>query len=308
VKVAKGTNNPYYLDGIAYKRAGSESPVIAPEELEKVILAKKKTCWDSEVCEGAALEDIDWGFVRVFFMPKYESFSQRKISGEDKELLEALDCIKADKPTNAGIMLFGKNPQKFFRNAYMALAKYKGKQEGIERLDYKEYTGNLFRQIDNCDRYIKEHIAMMSRLVPQRVEREDIPEYCWFSIRELIINAICHRDYYQEGSKVIVKMFEDRIEFYNPGGLHRGITPDNIIEKQYSRNRIISRVLAKIKYIEEMGEGWNKIKDEHKAHSLIPKMPKIIADEYSFLATIYSTKDKFEKGMLEPNERQRNAI
>ncbi len=59
VIVAKGTNKPYYLDGIAYKRAGSESPVIAPEELEKIILGKKRMYWDSEICEGATLEDID---------------------------------------------------------------------------------------------------------------------------------------------------------------------------------------------------------------------------------------------------------
>jgi len=117
-------------------------------------------------------------------------------------LLEALNCIIDDKPTNAGVLLFGKNPQKIFINAYIAIARYKGKEVGIERLDYKEFNGNLFHQIDECDKYIKEHIAIMSRLFPYKVEREDIPEYPLFSIRELVTNAVVHRDYAIIGSRL----------------------------------------------------------------------------------------------------------
>lgn len=307
VRIKEGSNKLYYLDGIAYRRVGSENVMISPDELKRIILEKKRY-WDSEICENAKLDDIDWGFVKKFFIPKYESLTNRKTAGNEKNLLEALNCIKNNAPTNAGIVLFGKDPQKFFPNSYIALARYRGKQEGIERLDYKEFAGNLFNQIDSCDKYIKEHIAVMSRILPQRVEREDIPEYPWYSIRELITNAVCHRDYSEGGSKAIVKMFDDRIEYYNPGGFYKGITPENIAEKQYSRNPAISKALAKVKYIEELGEGWNKILDEHKAHPLKPKMPKIKADEYSVLVAIYSTKGKFETGTSELNERQKNAI
>ncbi|MBU3958133.1 MAG: helix-turn-helix domain-containing protein [Nanoarchaeota archaeon] len=308
VKIKEGGNKPHYLDGIAYKRIGSENPIIPPDELERIILEKKKRYWDSEICEGAGLDDIDGDFAREFFIPRYESLTERKTAGSDKNLLEALSCVKNGKPTNAGILLFGKDPQRFFPNSYIALARYKGKQEGIERLDYKEFAGNLFSQIDGCDRYVKEHVAVMSRILPQKVEREDIPEYPWFSLRELITNSVCHRDYSERGSKITIKMFDGRIEFYNPGGFYKGITPENIAEKQHSRNPVISKVLAKVKYIEELGEGWNKILDEHKAHPLKPKMPEIKADEYSVLVIIYSTKEKFEKGTSEINERQKKAI
>ena len=207
-------------------------------------------------------------------------------------------------------MLFGKTPQRFFINAYIALVRYKGKEVDIERLDYKELNGNLFQQIDNCDRYLKEHIAVMSKLLPYRVQRQDIPEYGLFSIRELITNAVCHRDYENQHTKIIIKMFSNEIEFYNPGGLPEDITPKNIAEKQYSRNPIIAKVSAKVKYIEELGEGWNKIIKEHKTHPLKPKMPKIKSDKYTSIVTIFSTKDKFEKKkeIVELNDRQRKAI
>ncbi|MFH1127404.1 MAG: ATP-binding protein [archaeon] len=284
-----------------HKLSASEIRNLAKESGQKVH-------WDEQACKDATMDDIDWNFVKDFFVARYESLSAAKVTGNGNDLLRALNCIRDGNPTNAGILLFAKNPQKFFANAYIAMARYKGKHEGIERMDYKEFAGNLFSQIDGCDSYIKEHTAMMSRILPQRVEREDIPEYSWFSVRELVTNAVCHRDYSDQGSKTIVKMFGDRIEFYNPGGLQKGITPNNIAERQYSRNPVITKVLAKVKYIEDLGEGWDKILKEHKAHPLSPKLPLIKADEYSVLVAMYSTRDKFEKGSFGLNDRQKLAI
>jgi len=310
IEVKESSDHLVLAFGRPYKRVGKSTVRMSKDEYERLILEKHKDKlhFGNQVCKKATLKDINWDFIKEKFIPLYEKVSEKRIIGSPKSLLESLNCIKDNKLTNAGILLFGKNPQRFFINAYIALARYKGKEIGTERLDYKEFEGSLIKQIDDCDRYIKEHIAVMSRLLPHKVEREDIPEYCWFSIRELITNAVCHRDYSEEGSKVIIKMFDDHIEYYNPGGLPKGITPQNIAEKQFSKNPILAKVLAKVRYIEELGEGWNKIIDEHKVHPLKPKMPKISADEYSVLVTLFSTKEKFEKGKLGLNERQKKAI
>lgn len=296
--------------GRPYKRVGKSTVKMSKDEYERLILEKhkEKLRFDKQFCQGTTLKDLDWKFVKEKFVPLYEKASGKRIISSSRSLLESLDCIESDKPTNAGILLFGKNPQKPYMNTYIALARYKGNAIGTERLDYKEFRGNIIEQIDNCDKYIKEHIAIMSRLLPHKVQREDIPECGLFSIRELITNAVCHRDYENQHTKVIIKFFDDRIEFYNPGGLPDHITPKNIIKKQFSRNPIIAKVLAKIRYIEEIGEGWDKIMDEHKAHPLKPTRPKIETDEQSVLVTIFSTKEKFEKGALELNDRQKNAI
>lgn len=240
----------------------------------------------------------------------YENVSGKKITGTPKSVLESLNCVRNGKPTNVGILLFGKDTQKFFMNAYIALARYGADDVDVKRLDYKEFTGNLFQQIDNCTKYIKENISVMSILRKEKVQREDIPEYGWFTIRELVTNAVCHRDYSNIGTKVIIKMFSNRIEFYNPGGLSKGVTTKNIAQMQFSRNPIIAKILSKVEYIEELGEGWNKILKEHKEHLLKPKLPTLKTDEYSFLVNIYSTKDKFteEREPMELNERQKNVI
>ena len=296
IEINESEEKPVFFKGIAYIRVGKSNHKLSASEIRRIAKESSKSYWDGQICEGASLSDIDLDFFNKEFIILYEKLTEKKIEGELKELLLSFGCFKDKKPTNAGILLFGKNPQKFFMNAYIALARYKGDVEGSERLDYKEFTGNLFLQIDKCNSYIKEHMAIMSSLKPGEVRREDIPEYGVFSVRELITNAVCHRDYSMQGSKVIIKMFDNRIDYYNPGGLVRDITPKNILQKQYSRNPIIAKVLSKVRYIEEVGEGWNKIIREHKEHALKPKLPKIIADKSSFYVSLFSSKGKFKEG------------
>ena len=214
IEVKESSDHLVLAFGRPYKRVGKSTVRMSKDEYERLILEKHKDKlhFGNQVCKKATLKDINWDFIKEKFIPLYEKVSEKRIIGSPKSLLESLNCIKDNKLSNAGILLFGKNPQRFFINAYIALARYKGKEIGAGRLDYKEFEGSLIKQIDDCDRYIKEHIAVMSRLLP------------------------------------------------------------------------------------------------HKVHPLKPKMPKISADEYSVLVTLFSTKEKFEKGKLGLNERQKKAI
>jgi len=295
VKIKESDEKPVFFRGDAYVRVGKSNHKLSASEIRRMAKESSKSYWDGQVCEGAELSDIDLDFIEKEFIPLYLEASGKKVIGKIKELLNSLGCIKDNKPTNAGILLFGKNPQKFFMNSYIALARYKGDVESSERLDYKEFSENLFQQIDRCNDYIKDHIAIMSRLKLGEVRREDISEYGLFSIRELITNAICHRDYSDQRSKVIIKMFDEKIDFYNPGGFGGNVTPKNVVYRQYSRNPVIAKVLSKVEYIEELGEGWNKIIKEHEEHSLKPELPKIVADKSSVLISLFSTKEKFEE-------------
>ena len=310
ITVIESSEKPVFFKGRAYKRVGNTTQRISVSEIKSLIKVSEQIFWDSKICRKAALKDLDSTFIRKYFLPLYKRISRRKITGQVQNVLAHLGCIAKGKPTNAGILLFGKNPQKIFINSYIALARYKGNTIGIERLDYKEFEGSLFKQIDDCEGYIKDHMAMMSKQYPYRARREDIPEYGLFSIRELITNAICHRDYENQHTKIIIKIFTDRIEFSNPGGLLNNITPKNIIKEQFSRNPVISKVLSKVGYIEELGEGWDKIIKEHKSHILKPKLPEIDADKSSIIVTLFSTRDKFEQKKFDEvdlNERQRKA-
>ena len=111
--------------------------------------------------------------------------------------------------------------------------------------------------------------------------------------REVLVNAIVCRDYSNfKGNEIA--FFKDGIEFYSPGKLPNGITPKNIIKEQNSKNPTIAKVLAKVDYIEEVGEGWDKIVKEYEEHPLKPVMPKIESSENSVTVTLFSSKEKFE--------------
>jgi ATP-dependent DNA helicase RecG len=305
IEIEESLHKPVFAKRNSFIRVGRTNRRLSSQEIRR--MAKESGDYDFTglVCKEAALADIDFVFVKDFFITKYQSMMSSKLSSVPEDLLRSLGALKNNQPTVAGILLFGKDMQRFFMNAYVAVARYK-KGIGAERLDYKEFTGNIFQQIDQCDKYIKEHISIMSRQNPMEVEREDIPEYGLFSIRELITNAVSHRDYSEQRSKVIIKMFNDKLEFYNPGGLAKDINSKNIMRKQFSRNPLITKTLSKVKYIEELGEGWDKIIEEHKRHPLHPKLPKIEADESSVLITLFSTRAKFEgkKEKFFLNERQ----
>jgi len=312
IEVKESPDHLVLAFGRPFKRTGKSTVKMSKDEYENLILEKhkEKLQFGRQIFQRATLKDIDWEFVKEKFIPLCEKISGQKIVGKPQSLLESLGCIKNRKITNAGLLLFGKAPQNFFMNSYIALARYKDREVDVERIDYKEFNGNLFKQIDDCDRYIKEHISVMSRLHPYQVQREDIPEYGLFSIRELITNALCHRDYKNQHTKVIMKIFDGKIEFYNPGGLPQDITPQNITEKQFSRNPVIAKILEKVQYIEELGEGWDKIIREHRNHPLKPRLPQIKSDKYTTTVTLFSVKDKFEtkKVGIELNGRQKYAI
>lgn len=248
-------------------------------------------------------------------MDRYNEVTGRNLVSSDKELLKSLDCIKEvdgeDKITNAGILLFGKNPCKFFPRHYVTIVRYPGKDIGSAYLEIRDIEGNLFNQIDGAEGYINKHIESLYRLKEGQAARERIQQYPAFVIRELIANAVAHRDYSISGSRIIIKMFKDSIEFDSPGGFAGDVNEKNILEKQFSRNPIIVKVLNKARYVEELGEGWNRIIDEIKSHPLKPKLPKIKGNgnvKVRLFSPGMEIETKIEPIISQLNERQKKSL
>ena len=315
VIVNESHDKPVFFRGRAYKRVGDTSPKISSSEIRK--LAKEsppKMYWDEQICERAAMDDIDEEAVR-FFRMKYKEITGKEIISSKKELLKTLKCIIETgcktKITNACVLLFGKDPAKFFARYYITIARYPGNDIGDAYLDITDIEGNLFDMIDHAEKYINEHTESLYRLKKGQMARERIPQYPEFAIRELIANAVAHRDYSISGSRIIIKMFRGRIEFDSPGGFPGDVNKENILEKQFSRNPVIVKVLNKIRYVEELGEGWNRIIDEIKSHPLKPVLPEI-KDNGNVVVRLFSpaleAEKKIEPLMSQLNERQKRAL
>jgi ATP-dependent DNA helicase RecG len=137
-------------------------------------------------------------------------------------------------------------------------ALYKG-TEKVDVLDRRDFNEDIISNIDGAMNFLKRYIAVKYEMTGTPRRRE-IPEIPYDALREAIINAVAHRDYFEKGSNVMVEMFDDRIEITNFGGLPKGLKPQDFGKKSVLRNPNIADLLHRVEYIEKMGTGINKIR------------------------------------------------
>ncbi|MFH1048210.1 MAG: ATP-binding protein [Patescibacteria group bacterium] len=228
--------------------------------------------------------EIDMDFVKA----KKEEIEQR-LNNKFKDemgMLWELGCLDADgAPNRDGILLFGKDPQKYYRNSYLTFTKYDASHNLEENINFK---GSLPKIIEESYEAIKKFIPTKDIIDSDTASRKKVPGFPYVAVRELLINAVAHRDYEIGGSRIIVSMYEDKMEFQSPGNLPNGITPETILRSQYSRNPIIAEALFGLGYMEQLGSGIDRTFQLFK--DLKKKKPKIENFENMAIVTIYSGK------------------
>ena len=250
--------------GRPYKRVGKSTVRMSKDEYERSILEKHKDVlrWDNQICKQASLENINGEKVRWFLKKaKVERNLDIEPKISVKEILQKLDLLKENNPTNAAILLFGRNPQKCFLQAEMRCARFKGNKPVKPFIDMKVFGGNIIDQIDKALKFVLEHIPMKVYLAG-KPEREERYEYPPDALREGIINAICHRDYACVGH-IQIRIFDDRVEVWNPGLLPKPLTLKDLKKKHKSipRNPLIAKCFFLTKFIEQWGTGTNDMID-----------------------------------------------
>ncbi len=140
---------------------------------------------------------------------------------------------------------------------FVPYALYKG-TEKLTVLDRKELRGNLIQNVDDALLFLKKHLNLRYEIHSTR--RKEILEIPEVALREAVINAICHRDYFEKGAQVMVEIFDDRVEISNPGGLPKGLTPDKFGKRSIAQNPIIANLFQHARFIEKMGTGINRIR------------------------------------------------
>lgn len=315
LKVSGHPRAAHTVKGIAYIRVGSETRRMSKAEYEKRIREYYPLSWERVLVENATEEDFDFDAVRTY-IKRYEKEKGKKLGLSPRQALLARDCaIEANgklKPTRAGILLFGKEPQRFFMKSHITVVRFGGKTVTDRILDSRDLDGSLINIIDKAENYVKDHYDTMIRLVGGKVTREDIPQYPPWAVRELIVNAVAHRDYSIAGSRIMIQMFRDRIEFHSPGDFPGNITPETAQNAQQTRNPVIARVLHDLGYIEQFGTGLNRVFALVREHPLNPKLPTIQEIGNQVIVTLYSPKDflvpRGGSPEAELNKRQRMAV
>ena len=226
--------------------------------------------FEERPCPEATLEDINTTAVTVFVRTARQArqFPLPETTPVP-DLLAHLHLLSGVQPTNAALLLFGRDPQRFFPAAEVRCMHFHGTQIQRPAPFYRIFKGPLFEQVDNAVDFV---LSKLNRSVGTRAESSQAPvryEIPPDVIREAIVNAIAHRDYTSLGA-VQVSVFADRVEVWNPGVLPPPLTPESLRHPHGSqaRNPRICEVLFLARYIEKYGTGTLMMIRESLEHDL----------------------------------------
>lgn len=181
-------------------------------------------------------------------------------------------------PTNGYVYLKGQDP--FY--SMIQCGMFKGTTRAVF-VDKREYTGPLWKQVEDAFQFVLRNIHLGSRL--NGIYREDIYELPPDSIRELIINAVMNTSFLSS-SHIQVAVYDDRLEITSPGGLMPGVTIDRMKEGfSKIRNKALAHAFLYMNMIEEWGSGIPKLMREMRDQEL--KEPEFIDMENAFRVNLY---------------------
>ena len=310
VHIAETSIKPVSVRGRCYKRVGNSNRVMSPQEIAQMHLNATGQSWDQLLVTRAGIDDIEEKKVEWYLTRRETTRNVAKPQDMSQTaLLRNIDGLNdEDIPTHAGILFFGKYPQRFFQNAQLRVVKFKGISVTHPVIDRLDCSGALWEMVDAAEEFIRKNIRLLSLRTSRSFQRDDKFEYPLAALREAIINALIHRNYHKH-SDVRVFIFDNRVEIISPGTFPEGVSPDAPVHEPV--NPILSRFMYDIGFIERYGSGirmmkrlseeWGNREPRYEFH---PLETKIIFDS-PIQETTYIEIDDISEQL---NERQRNAF
>ncbi|MBU1661544.1 MAG: hypothetical protein KKD28_08730 [Chloroflexi bacterium] len=260
--------------------------------------------FDEQTISNATLEDLE--------SARWERFATPRTQDAPESLLQKLGMARLDqennlRPTVAGVLMAASEPRRFLPNAYIQAVAYRGLsiQPGDNNLyqrDAQDISGPLDEQIFAACDFVRKNMFVAATKSEGRV---DLPQYDMIAVFEAITNAIAHRNYSIYGSKIRLRMFDDRLELYSPGAIPNTMTIESLPYRQFARNETITSLLARSPVrsnipdlqahrshvMDKRGEGVPLILSRSEA--LAKRKPEyLLLDEAELVLTIYAASIK----------------
>lgn len=297
---------PISYQGKYHYRSGSTKQELKGNALNEFLLKKAGKTWDDVIEPRASLNDIDILAIEAFKKGATTSKRLPFIEEENniEQILDNLLLLENGQLKRSAVLLFGKNPCRFYINAYVKIGRF-GKTD--DDLRFQEVVeGNAYQLADKTLDILDKKF-LISPISYQGLQRVENWEYPYEAIREVILNAIVHRDYM--GAPIQISVYDDKLMVWNEGSLPDDLTIEDLKKKHSSRphNPILAGTFFKGGLIEAWGRGTIKIINECKKAGL----PEPIIESASGGISITIHKNVFEsislvnKGL---NQRQIKTI
>ncbi|MDE0458321.1 MAG: putative DNA binding domain-containing protein [Chromatiales bacterium] len=271
VEVRRGLYVHGTSGGRHYIRVGSTRQLLRGAMLARLFQERGRAfVFDEQPVPDTTGDDLDGDRLELFF-----ASGSRTIPWPDllrNTRVTATGENDMDRPTLAGLLVFGKAPQAHLFSACVEAAVYRGSLLTSDDLVHSDSVkGRADAQIDDATAFVERFMLKPAR---KPVGRVDHPQYEIGAVHEAIVNAVAHRDYSISGSKIRLFLFADRLELYSPGSLPNTITLDTMPYRVFTRNQLLVSFLSRMKsrrtghaFLESRGEGVRKILEASEAHS-----------------------------------------
>jgi ATP-dependent DNA helicase RecG len=251
IHVPEGLNKPYQGSKGFYLRLGANSQKLKRDKILEFSITENKIRFDEQICPDFNFKDFD--------DEKFEYYL--KLAGITKILdkesfLRNLKVLNEKGMTNAGVLFFARSPYKYIFSSKIRCVHFRG-NERIEILDKKEVDKGIIGNIEYALNYIKERVPVRFEIKgSRRIEHPEFPEDAY---REVIVNAVIHRDYFESG-EVAVEKLKNSILINNPGGLIPSFPREQFGNWSWPRNRLLADLLSKTIFMEKVGTGIRRIR------------------------------------------------
>lgn len=288
IHIPPGRRTPYYVKKLGKTqgtlvRIGSTIRVADDRMVAELERRSHNLSYDRTPCINSNLSHLDNAALE-----KYFELRNKKL-GAPVEIINELTLTKAHifhktnrkpHPSLASLLVFGRDPQQQtgLINAAIKAARFRGSDKQMI-IDQMVIEGRLPDQIDQAVKFVLRNIPVSGYIEGAR--RIDKPAYPMEAVREIITNAVVHRDYTRaDADPILMAIYDQRMEIESPGILPLGVSLDNIREVQKNRNPLIARILFEMGYFEAWGRGIDSVYFALEEAGLPP--PEFIETDISF--------------------------
>lgn len=279
LEIQNGPSYPYYYayDGIreAFVRRGDRSELASDFELNNLILKGQNKTFDSL---PSSYKTSDVSFTLLSATYKKEADDELDFPRD----LVSMGLLSEDgQITNAGLLLCD---QGYLRQSKIVCTRWKGTTKGAidgDALDDQEFgDASLISLLYNTESFIRNNSR--SPWTVRGMRREEKSDYPYKAVREVLVNAMIHRDYQIVGTEIHVDMFDDRLEIVSPGGMLSGSRIQDLDlyrVPSMRRNEIISDIFGRLRYMDRRGSGIGRILN---SYTEVRTKPEFYSTEYYF--------------------------
>lgn len=279
LSVSESPVKPIACKGRYYKRFKNANHQLSVSEVVNMHLRTFNSSWDFHIDEHRSEKEISLAKVQDF-IERVNSNRETQIMDDPLTVLQKFELMREGKITYACFLLFTTGEPGI---STIELGRF---QTPIIIKDGATLKADLFSEVEGVMNFIKKHINK-AYIITGRPQREERWDYPLDAIREIVINAIIHRDY-SSAQDSVVKVFDDRMEIFNPGGLPAGITIEKLLKGDYisnARNKKVAEVFKAAGLIEKYGSGIGRILKAFSDYGL--PTPKFEEMSGGFMVTVY---------------------